>query len=256
MSSEIGSDPLVPDGTGFGTLKIATNGGYRLSGKMGDGTAFVCSSFMGAMGQVGAFTTLYGGSLRGSVLGTMNVDLGIAPEDPAGHRLSGTWTWSRPDRTPKGGALYPAGFGPLEGIVRGGRLRPSDFILEGVPPVEESDLQLSGGGIHLAERDPSQRVNLMAGNRLLLPESQIGDRLTFTPKTGRIQGTAALSDPHWEKPAPARWKRTLRFEGIVIPVDGGGREGVGFYLLPQIPEPGLNNGPPAILSGRLLWKAR
>lgn len=249
------ADPLVPDGSGYGSMTVASTGRYRISGKTGDGTPFVTSSFIGPTGQAGAFALLYGGAISGALTGRLNLDLGSTPEDASTHRVTGGLDWSRPDRRPKGGTLYPAGFGPIDCMVRGGKLRPSLFILEGAPSSEESDLNFFGGGLDSAERNPSQRVNLLEGNRLFLPESQSGDRLTFRSKTGLFQGTATLSDPHWGKPEPARWTRTLRFEGVVIPVDNGRREGVGFFLLPQIPEANPIQFPPQVLSGRLLWKA-
>lgn len=249
------ADTQVPDGSGYGSMTVASSGSCRIKGKTGDGTPYLTSSFMGPMGQAGAFALLYGGATPGALTGRINIELGSTPEDASTHRVTGGLDWSRPDRRPKGGTLYPAGFGPVECLVRGGKLRPSLFILEGAPPSEESDLNFSGGGVDAAERNPSQRVNLLEGNRLVLPESQPGDRLIFNSRTGLFQGVTILSDPHWEKPEPAQWKRTLQFEGIVIPAGNGLREGVGFFLLPQMPVTNPAKTPPQVFSGKVLWKA-
>lgn len=248
-------DPAIPQGNSHGSFTVGTDGKLRVSGRMSDATALTHSGFLGPQGQIGLFATLYGKPVPGSVTGVLTLGLGDLPANPADNPLSGLLTWSRPDRRPKGGQTYAAGFGPIELTALGGCFNPPPLLLNVPAGGGEAELRFAGAGVEGSSIIPDVTVSITANNRAIpsVIQNPAGVKLKTTPAKGLFSGSFTLKDPHWEKPAPAVWPRKSSYQGIILR-NGEAFTGHGYFLLPQLPAANPKTNPPDILSGQVLFQ--
>lgn len=88
------TDLAVPQGSGFGSFKIGTNGGLRVSGRLSDGTPLSLAPKLGAHGEIGLYSVLYGKADPGTLWGRMDQSLGTDLVSPTDNDLAGTLTWT------------------------------------------------------------------------------------------------------------------------------------------------------------------
>ncbi len=101
----------LPQGYGFGTIKLDRNGKVSLSGMLGDATPFTLFVPISAQGEWPFYLSLYGG--KGSLLGWMSFSNTFTDD------LHGDLSWIRPAMAvPK---FYPGGFTNTDQIVTGSR---------------------------------------------------------------------------------------------------------------------------------------
>jgi hypothetical protein len=76
--------------------------------------------------------------------------------------------------------------------------------------------------------------------------------LTITPRTGLLTGRFVVAEPHPFLFAPVI-TRTVSFLGLIVK-DGGGTQGLGYFMLPQLPGSAVQptNQTP-ILSGQMIF---
>ena len=222
------ADADLPQGDGFGRFTVSpANGSLSLSGKTGDGSAFVGKTFVGQDGQVLLYQALY--AKRGSLAGVIEVTAGAEPADNA---VGGSAVWFKPDggETSKD-TLYPRGFElPLD--IEGGGYPLIDkgaLVMDLTPGTNNALLEFSAGGLDgdgfeqlFTVLNPSATgvtnkavVAKDAGanpNRLKVAK--------FDAKTG------ALAGEFWIGTRKAPWF------GQLVQTDGEIR-GHGFFLLPE-----------------------
>lgn len=121
--------PALPQGDGFGTLKVDSGGRITLAGSLADGTALSQRVPVSKQGRWPLYASLYGG--KGSLLGWMTFFPLQSTDD-----LDGRLTWTRP-QTPRTGA-YAAG-----------------FVIPDIPAV---------GSVYLPPRGGNKVLNLTAAN--------------------------------------------------------------------------------------------
>lgn len=250
------NDPLVPQGSGYGSFSITPSGSLRLTGRLGDGTAMTQATSVGPQGEIGLFGLLYGpGKAPGSLLGKMTQGLGLDLNDPKDNRLGGNLTWSKPNRQPRGGQTYPAGFGPLELAVSGGYFQPPVFVLGVSPGLGNAELVFSGGGVELSATNPDVKLSTNAANRVFVEETFARVSLEAKNALAGFSGGFQLLDNHWSDPFPAKWTRKVRFQGLFI-LTNEGYSGHGYFLVPELPFGNPRTNPPLTLSGRVLLRPR
>jgi hypothetical protein len=243
----------IPQGNGFAAFTLSTDGKTKITGRTADGTAFTCSTHLSQNADLGLFATLYGNSpTPGSLLGPFRILSGETASD-ADNTLSGQWTWSRPDRRPKAGSTYPEGFAPVTLDLLGGSYSKPAFHLDVVPGVDAPQLYFAAADIESSETRPDasmiidnqNAIKIAAGKTAIVSLKSDSAKATFN-------GTFKLSDPHWSKPAPARWLREVDYQGIIVLLPQGYR-GYGYFLLPAIPIVDPKITPPQNRSGQVLW---
>jgi hypothetical protein len=138
MGDEHEGDLAVPQGSGFGSFRATPGGSLRLGGRLADGASLTHASALGPDGQIRVFALLYGRPVPGSLWGRIDQDPGDDPVSPADNRLTGALSWSRPNRLPRGGLVYPGGLGPVTVNVEGGAYAPPHSCWARPDPAAES----------------------------------------------------------------------------------------------------------------------
>lgn len=239
-----------PQGNGFGSFRLSTAGQTSVAGKLADGASHTSASGLSPGGRLVVFAPLYGKPVPGSLLGLLEIHSGDAADDATDNPLAGNIDWLRPDRGPGGGLLYPAGFGPLDLTVLGGHYSKPASPLGRAPGESVAQLRFAAAGIENSETLPDIDLHLDERLRLILATSNPG-LVSFKTDAAKavFSGSFSLSDPHWSKPAPARWTRKPAYQGILIQT-GSTYTGHGYFLLPQLPETDPKTAP--VLSGQVL----
>lgn len=235
-----------PQGNGFGSATVTSDGSLVVNGRLADGNAFASTGFVGGAGQMAVYQVLDGsrGSLHGML--TQSVDPG---PDFAENSVAGVLTWTKPATASR---LYPSGFVQLNLSVFGRYLAPSTAVpaVLGLPgSTTSAQLRFSEGGLSLSAIDPDISAWTYTDTLSVLlpaPGSQANpgrDTLTINSHTGAIGGRFTLVD--------GSLVRTATFNGIVVRQASGFNKAVGYFLLPQIPVGHQTISTSPILSGKV-----
>lgn len=234
----------LPQGHGFGALKVTSAGVATGLFKLSDGTVVTLSNTVEADGSMSQFKLLY--SNTGSLLGTLNID------SAHGYIMAASQlSWFKKAQAAKSTTRsYKAGFASIDLETRGGRyLIPASGVIPlGLSAGANNAKMTFFGG---AAPSPSTRVDMttvqvVAGSpsiaKIAAPNPGIvtltlipGSGAVFTAgTTGSFTGTFMLLDPdtteHPNKPVI----RTATFVGMIVN-DGTSPKGYGFYQLPELP---------------------
>jgi M6 family metalloprotease-like protein len=243
----------IPQGNGFAAFTLSTDGKTQITGRTADGASFTCSTHLSQNADLSLFATLYGNSpTPGSIVGPFSIlpgELASASDNT----LSGQWTWSRPDRRPRGGSTYPAGFAPVTLDLLGGSYTRPAFHLDVTPGVDAPQLYFAAADIESSETQPDASMSIDNKNVIKIEAGKAAIvSLKADSAKATFNGTLKLSDPHWNRPAPARWPREVNYQGIIVRLPQGYR-GYGYFLLPAIPIVDPKITPPQIQSGQVMW---
>lgn len=190
----------LPEGDGFGVLRVAASGLTIFTGTLGDGARVIQSSAVSKDGHWPLHSVLAYGSVRGAVMGWMN--FADRPTDD----LNGTLVWTKPPNPLE--RFYPAGFN-IESQAVGSSYRPTvgpqtNYVLK----LDEADVTFAGGNL-LADFSneillgPYSRVSNLSSNAM---------RLTFSTSLGTFAGS--VTDPTSLKP--------FSFKGAVLQKQNAG----------------------------------
>jgi hypothetical protein len=220
----------------------------------------------------------------------------ITPDSLNSHnRLHGMMSWIRPMSFRPQDRAFIGGFGvpgaavalPLEIVVTGGCYTPpvEGKVLLGMDadvseiPVNNAHLDFYYGGdqdkdfiapafptVIYRMMNPDLSFALIKDSKIVLSTDDKAANFAKTnvravAKTGLVSGSFSSLDLNPGFPMmPHYVRRTVRFQGVVIHEDkvGGGSRwvGVGFYLLPQLPDPwlGTTERTSPIFSGRFEFR--
>jgi len=237
------SHPGIPQGMGYASFTV--NGGtarLTVSGRTPDGTTFSTATFVGPTGQVLIFRTLYAANARGSVLGQLTITKASSNLD---NTVAGSINWWRPATPGTTARLYKDGFDPFGLNVTGSRYTPpiSPAIVMNIANVAtgiaNANVTFAEANVEAALPGPSFLNVNVASNHRVTPVSDNSRKaaLKITPKTGVISGSFSLSEAHPDAVnggKPAVINRRVSYFGLIVR-DGLGIQGVGYYLLPQLP---------------------
>lgn len=250
--------PDKPQGISYASLFIggtpesdATAGNYSLTGLVADGTSkILMSSFVGPAGELLFYQVLYPTAGVGSLAGSgLAIDAGLS-----GNPVTGTVSWTRPANvSPR---RYAAGFDPLSLSVVGGRYEEGDRLLGAT----QAQLSVFDGGIEHASIDPDALFDIGMGNVLPVRNGP-SDALTAIKNVnltlGTFGGEFKLADDNPTTPtvSATEYKRTVKFYGLVVPLETG-LTGMGYFVMPQIPtsDPLTTTATSPELSGSILFE--
>ncbi len=253
LAAEDQFKPSLPQGNGFAAFTVSTNGALRLAGRLAEGAPVLQGTFIGPAGQIAVHALPYGKKDPGSLHGRIDQGLGTDENNPADNPLTGTLTWTRPARG--SGTLYPSGFGPLALTVMGGVFNPTPHLLGLANPPENVLLRFSEAGLAQSLTQLGEvSVLVDPGNRVIPAPHTASVTLKAVPAKGHFNGRFTLIDFHWQKPAPAAWRRRVAYQGLIVPYADGTFRGHGFFLLPQLPLADPRQQPPLVLSGQVLFE--
>ncbi|TDU68122.1 uncharacterized protein YkwD [Prosthecobacter fusiformis] len=245
----IGNDN-VPQGWGYGSFTTALDGKISVTGRTADGEKFTTASFVGPEGEIFIYQTLYTTTDKGSLLGTMTLDLGNlgTPEDTADNTLDGSFTWTRPKNTSVKARIYKDGFGLVDTPVvtpvvleaTGARFMPptgeNAVILGLLKGNQNAEVDFEYAGIEAVADHPSQDLNILDNSKITLfnTPGKALLKLTASVKTGLLSGSFTLMDVDLRPSTTKPFKRTVTLQGMLIQ-DGAEHLGVGYFLLPGLP---------------------
>lgn len=252
----------VPQGWSYGSFTVAKDGKLTLSGRTADGDKITGASFVGVNGKIVVFQTMYT-PLKGSLVGDLLIEAANVA-DATDNTLTGDVKWARPADVKSKTRTYIAGFGmpdtpeanPVSLEASGAvYVKPAGTALVlDLPAPTTLDLDFRHGG--LLEADAMARIDasviLTAGNKITQPSPATTAQTklaSIAAATGAFTGTFALSDPDplgGSKPI----SRKVTFQGMMIK-DGADKVGVGFFLLPELPETGETPTTTPILGGEI-----
>ncbi|MEQ1748564.1 MAG: choice-of-anchor D domain-containing protein [Prosthecobacter sp.] len=231
----------LPEGSGYGSFTLATNGTLTVTGKTSENDTFTTAGFAGPHGQVLVYQSLY--ATNGALVGLLDIDPlnSGAPTDT----LTGDLTWSRPaDSTSR---YSPNGFSKIALTAYGARytapVAPA-LILGLTVGVDKAMIEFTGGGISTASINPNiTGFDIIAGNKAMPPAALSAGNpgsvkfLTLNATTGEFSGTFTLNDNELRTGAAfvgKKFPRIVPFNGLLTQ-DNMGPVGAGYFLLPELP---------------------
>lgn len=222
LSAPAGTD--VPQGWSYATFTVSKIGKLRFAGRTADGEKIASASVVGKDGQIAFYQPLYV-KTKGSMMGALQIDTGVLPEDPSDNTLTGDLDWVRPANTSTKSRAYQDGFGlegtpveePVELDAFGSAYpKPQGLILGISSAPAELDLLFDGAGIGSVA---NTTVTLGDKNKITLSSSVT--KLKLNAAKGLFSGTISLTD-----------KRKATFLGALIK-DGDEEFGAGYFMLAQ-----------------------
>jgi hypothetical protein len=233
----------IPQGIGFATFNVSSAGNVTIAGKTADGEAITSAMFAGPNGEVALYTPIY------KKLGTIMGQLGLTEDAGglfAGNRVSGPVTWFKPETKTKS---YPDAFGPIDLNAEGAYLAPASKgnVVMGVPDPGAAGIFFADGGLDQSETDPNLTFTYTDDDKVVLPAAGANPAkvsLTINPATGAVSGKFSLVET-----SPSLKRSNIAFLGQVVRVPDGSVKAVGYFMLPQIPDPGKAASTAPSLSG-------
>jgi hypothetical protein len=242
----------VPQGAGYGVVRILATGRVSCSGRTGDGAAYACSRMRGAHGDVPFLA-------QPSVPGAPAVVCGLlktvtATSAPFIHGIQGAAAWSRAQAANNSRVRgYRDGFGPVGVDISGGvYVGPAaGGVIAGLPGGDNNArISFETRALFEAAIAPVQFTILNAGGvrqRVVMPANP--GFVTFR-LDGRVPGV--FGGGFRVAGATASLNRAGVFNGLFVRHINGGFEAFSHYLLALPPEPGATGRTAPELSGNVI----
>ncbi|HCN27363.1 MAG TPA: hypothetical protein DIT64_00935 [Verrucomicrobiales bacterium] len=241
----------IPQGDGYGSFSVPDNGVVKVAGKLADGSAYTCSTFVGQQGEVLLYAGLY--KNRGSLAGALEISGGLigALQD-----LEPDWFKDEPLPNSKD-RNYKAGFGPDRVEVNGGIYAPpapggllmgldagqnNAALLFSAASLTHSEGEAPDVLVTLANPSATGIVNNASVPKAGTAENEGKVSIKLVSKTGLFSGK--LTVPSAIGAAP----RTVSYTGMIVNRPGASA-GHGCFLLAKEPAPGQKANETDILSG-------
>jgi uncharacterized delta-60 repeat protein len=251
-----GGNPTAPQGTGYGSFTIGTNGKLTAAGKLADGIAFSTATFVGLLGEV---LVHQASATADTVVGALD----IAPGTPA--TLTGSVTWSRKAQAASS-RLYEDSFGPVTLTPVGGiyekPLATAPVMglayTAGVTTTNAS-LTFTSGDFGTPPVAPDVPVLIKAAGLTVVPPvaplngstNVRKTTLKVLPATGMVSGGFTMVDANPLAPAANITRAGTWFGGIFL--EGGVQKSRGFFLLNNLPAvPGETKDNTDTVSGKVV----
>lgn len=236
----------VPHGSGFAAGTATTAGAFAIAGKTADGESITCSTFLGADGELALYMPLYKnlGSLQGQL--TLSQD----PQSLfVGNQINGALTWFKPITATKS---YSDTFGPTNLAVAGGYLSPTNKsnAIVGLPQPGAAQLLFTQGGISGSVTKPDITFTFTDDAKVVLPATALNPgkvSLTISPATGAVAGTFTLVET-----SPPLTRSKVPFQAQIVRTPNGSLKAAGYFMLPQLPDPGQSPAAAPSFSGRIV----
>lgn len=257
----------VPQGAGYASVKVENAGTYKLAGRTADGETLTASAFVGPVGEMFLFQTLYKTTTKGSMLSddpttpvieNLLIDTRGTATD-TDNDITGVVSHVRPpDSAASSKArVYRAGFGssqiitgvpatsvtaPVVLTVVGGRYiapaKDDNKVLLGIDPGSDNaklTFLEDGEDDVVTDTNPNVVISIGAASKITVPKktatvNTAGTTLAATATSGAFSGKFDLVDNNpvaGQKPNPV--KRSVTYQGLIIRerLVGGGTSLVG-----------------------------
>jgi hypothetical protein len=223
------SEAIAPEGHGLGSFQVAANGLATGTVKLADGSSLTFSlpvendggislqqvirSKTGMVWNSKTSTVLTITSITGSFLARLIMDGGDE------HRLEGSQaSWHR---LPTNSTLYPAGFGPLDLDVIGGKYN--------APRASTVQLAFDHEALDGAPSSPDVEGTLSASGSARFPANPCSVTFALTSSSGLFQGSFQVKK--------SGVSRKAAYQAVLVD-DGDEILGLGFFLMNEFPRAG------------------
>ncbi len=266
LSPPDASAAVIPQGDGFAAFTVGVTGTLSYVGKTADGQAITGAQFVGPLGEVIMFQTLYKTTPRGSLVGEIKINKvndAIFEDNTISSNPATAPTWTCPANLLASNRTYRNGFGPISLTVNGGayldpnRKKPSptspDYpLIFGLTKATEDALdlkfylnELDGATPISPQLDPSlpynggtDRIDVLAKSAVKVPladANPFGTTLTLVAAKGTFTGKVTIRQPDQVFGVKGFLTRTATYQGILVK-EASGYVGVGYYLMPERPD--------------------
>ncbi len=261
IPAELAGDLQTPQGNGYGSFTVADLGTLTVAGRTADGIAYSAATITGYNGKVPSYAAL-AATTPGSLLGTPT----LAVVNTSYTSLDGALSWSRSATpTTSKDQTYRSGFGPINLTIGGGNYVGPDSggVIKVLTINNANNAKLTFAGSSLPSGEITftafsirnlkptgvvQTVTVTPFNATALPSNPNPYKVAFkldAKPVGQFSGSFVL--PH----ATASLVRTAKYQGMIIH-RGVLFEAMGYFTLPQLPEPGQTLTTSPVLSGQVI----
>lgn len=264
LPQSVVGDLEFPQGNGFGSFTIATDGRYTCTGFTADGFAISSAGFLGPVGEVGIYT------LSKARVGSLLGEGDITPDGMTGanNMFQGTLSWNKSAAlaTAKD-QLYRNGFGATDLTIIGGKYKApvAGGVIAGLLNVDnKARVAFDEGGITTGQIDGGVADTDMKTNTVvftikntnptkttqtvIVPAAIVNpNKFTFklaSKPLGQFTGTFTMPN------ANTALVRSGKYSGMIV-WDGTSYIAPGYFLLNRLPEPGQTVKTSTILSGHI-----
>ncbi|GEP44108.1 Calx-beta domain-containing protein [Brevifollis gellanilyticus] len=218
-----GPASTVPEGTSYGSAKVAATGMTTIAGVTADGLAFTSSSPLAINGDLVLYQVLY--KVPGSFMGVIKI------ANDAAHSMSGDITWSKPSQgAPTTDKLYATGWTADQAlVVRGGKYRPAVGATLPMNATASTGnnarIVLQDGGIEALGANPTIQFRIASATSLIVPAPH---KLTLKNDTGLLTGSITLGT--------GAAKKSFNIQALLVPdattPDPFDTTAEGYFILP------------------------
>lgn len=204
----------TPQGAGFSTFTVSQAGVATFSGLTSDGQKIICSSPLGAEGELAFYSSVNGG--KGSLFGEQNL---MADETGSfmGNKISGSLNWMKAETVSR---TYAAAFGPVTLATEGAYLAPAakGGLVLGLPEAGAAQLTFTDGGLDASLTDPDLSIVFTADQKVAYPALNPAKvSLSLNKASGALSGKWTLTET-----SPPLVRKDVKFQGQIIRTDAGG----------------------------------
>ena len=258
----------MPQGTGFGSATIPASGVVSHAVKLSDGTSVTASAPVNVDGSSLLYSLLYGG--KGSLMAAPLIADAVSADSTITD-LGASWN-KFPDTTTTGARNYPAGWSPFALKLEGAKYKyvtgnhVMGLTLPTTYPFVNANLTFAEGGTQATTPYADVHLNIKNDGTL---DGPIYDLMTgYNPRlatfsivaaTGAISGKLNMNERLGNGVLTTK-RGAVAYSGQIVRLPGGVpsalvAQGVGYILLPQLPNLNLSPVPAEtatpILSGRV-----
>jgi hypothetical protein len=247
----------LPQGSGYGSFKVATNGTLTVGGRLADGVSYSTATFIGPSGQV---LVHQASATTDIVQGMLNVTTGVAP-DFSDYTVLGTLTWSRAQQSATS-RLYRTKMDTVDLAAAGGRYAAplSTQTFMGLNYI--AGVTASNGALVFTNADfgdapvVTPNVNILSKpngtTATVLAPNPRKTSLKVTASSGAFSGTFSLTDPNPLAPSANILRNAVPFQGLVYR-EAGVLVARGYFLLNNLPRnAGETSSNTATVSGKVV----
>jgi hypothetical protein len=253
LPESLAGNSAYPQGNGFGTLTIKTNGTVSWTGFMADGATTTCSTALGGspfftgINYIPLHFMLYNntGSAQGwqEIMFIPHGTVATQPNSmPSEALIDGELDWMKIPQSSASVRSYAAGIALHVQTTLGEKNippAPGNVVLGFNPTTNNAQINFYEGGLN---PEFSQVFTITTSNSVIMPPGNNPKEVkmtTFSAANSKFAGNFTLKDPNpISGGKPAELSRKPTFNGVLLRRLG---HGVGYFLLGELP----SAGPPA-----------
>jgi ELWxxDGT repeat protein len=249
LSNTHNGNEIYPQGHGYTTMQVSTNGKARIVGHAGDGARFTVSTIVSHEGTIPLFAPMHRN--HASLHGIQAIQPAGAAPEYSDTLINGTIYWIKKPNAKASGRSYPNGFPRVAVATYGGKwtaTKPGEMLL-GIDDSGEPNAKL--------DTFYGTLPNLTNHFTLTDRHKAIFDRTTnthrasvlFNARLGTFRGSFHTTDTHPLRPERVLSRKAI-LTGVIVPQ---WNRGYGQFTISALPT--INHPSPNTVTGALLFRS-